>query len=231
MYGVVLMVAMAGGAETPALFNRGCNGCCGAVSYSCCGYSCHGGCTGKAPKMKHKSCHGCSGSSCHGCSGYSSCHGCSGYSSCHGCSGYSSCHGCSGYSSCQGAPVGCYGAPVVTYPVVPVTPVDPKPPVKGKIEKLKKPPVDNETISAPARITVTVPSDARLSIDGAMTVSTETTRVFESPILVGGKSYSYTFQAEFVRDGKNVVVTREVKVQAGSEITVSLENASVVASR
>ena len=70
-----------------------------------------------------------------------------------------------------------------------------------------------------------------MSIDGTMTVSTETTCDFESPILVGGKSYSYTFQAEFVGDGKEVVVTREVKVKAGTEVTVSLENSSVVASR
>src|ERR1700722_19846309 len=65
MYSVVLMVAMAGGAETPALFNNSCHGCCG---YSCSGYS----------------------YSCSGCCGYSSCHGCRGFSlfggkGCHGC--------------------------------------------------------------------------------------------------------------------------------------------------
>ena len=36
---------------------------------------------------------------------------------------------------------------------------------------------------------------------------------------------------EFVRDGKTVVVTREVSVKAGSNINVSLENATEVASR
>ena len=46
-----------------------------------------------------------------------------------------------------------------------------------------------------------------------------------------GKSYSYTFKAEFVRDGKNVVVTRNVEVKAGSDITVSLESETAVASR
>jgi uncharacterized protein (TIGR03000 family) len=104
---------------------------------------------------------------------------------------------------------------------------------KGKgVEKLKKPPVDNETSEpAPARITITVPSDARVSIDGTATVSTETTRTFESPILMTGKSYTYTFKAEFVRDGKNVVVSRNVQVKAGSDITVSLESETAIASR
>jgi len=119
----------------------------------------------------------------------------------------------------------------MTYPgtIVPEQKVMPK----GKeVEKLKKPPVSNETVeAAPARITITVPSDARVSIDGTATISTETTRTFESPILMTGKSYTYTFQAEFVRDGKNVVVTRNVQVKAGSDITVSLESESAVASR
>jgi len=220
MYGVVLMVAMTGGAETPALFKRG-GGCCGAATYSCSGYS-------------------CSGSSCYG-----SCTGGRGHKHkrSKGCCGYSS---CCGYTACYGAPVACYGsAPVACYGGAPVigggdygtpgviTPMPEDPKTKGKKpEKLKKPPVDNETVeAAPARITITVPSDARVSIDGAVTVSTETTRTFESPTLQVGKSYTYTFQAEFVRDGKEVVVTREVKVKAGSDISVSLENASEVASR
>jgi len=256
MYGVVLMVAMAGGAETPALFHKGCSG------YSCSGYSCSG--------------YSCSGYSCSGysCSGYSSCHGCRGghklfghkSKGCHGgCSGYVSCYGSSCYGSgyapsCYGsgyAPVGggcygssavvvpgaigggCYGAPMVApQGVIQPGVVHPEhkaaPPVKGKdAEKLKKPPVDNDETAeaAPARITITVPSDARVSIDGTMTVSTQTTRVFESPTLLPGKSYTYTFQAEFVRDGQNVVVTREVQVKAGSDVSVSLENATAVASR
>ncbi len=217
MYGVVLMMAMAGGAETPALFNRGCkgcSGCSGTVTYSCSSSSCYGGCKGH---RMHKA------KSCKGCCGYVTC------------CGYATCCGAPAVA-CYGAPaVGCYGSPVMSHPAPvishPGTPVGP--PVDGKkIEKLNKPPVDNETVeAAPARITITVPSDARVSIDGTMTTSTETTRTFESPILQNGKSYSYTFKAEFVRDGKEVVVTREVSVKAGTDVTVSLENPSVVASR
>ena len=219
MYGVVLMVAMAGGAESPALFNRGCgggSGCSGAVSHACGGHSCSGcsGCKGhRVHKSKHK---GCCGVPVVNCCGVP-------------------------VVGCCGAPVvGCYGAPVappmISHPPITIVPeeksIEPKKLPGKEVEKLKTKPkgVENET-AAPARITITVPSDAQVSIDGTATVSTETTRTFESPILMAGKSYTYTFQAEFVRDGQTVVVTREVKVQAGSEISVSFENASVVASR
>ena len=68
MYGVVLMMAMASGAETPTLFNKGskgCTGCTGTVVNSCTGHSCHGG---RAHKMKRSK-------SCSGCTGYVTCHG------------------------------------------------------------------------------------------------------------------------------------------------------------
>jgi len=117
--------------------------------------------------------------------------------------------------------------------MTPETPKNPETP-KKEVEKLKKAPADDETVqAAPALITISVPASARLLIDGAATVSTSETRVFASPALLAGKTYTYTFQAEFVQDGKNVVVTREVKVQAGSEINVSMLKAdnTAVASR
>jgi len=131
------------------------------------------------------------------------------------------------------APVyaGCHGGSVIIQGGQPG--VQPQPPApKKKIEKLKKGPAGEDETSDTALITITVPADARLLIDGAATVSTSETRTFESPILQVGKSYTYTFTAEFARDGKNVVVTRDVKVQAGAEINVSMNQAdAVVASR
>jgi len=254
MYGVVLMVAMTGGAETPALFRN--KGCSGNAAYACSGYSCSGyvassGCSGSGRKHGRKKSKGCSG-----CSGYvSSCYG--SYSG--GCYGSyapaASCYG--GYSGgyqggCYGsyapsvsyAPAGCYGSPVVTQPGPVITnpaPVVPMPSDKDKgnkgskeVEKLKKPPVggDNDANDdASARITITVPSDARVSINGTMTTTTDTTRVFEFPGLAEGTSVTYTFQAEFVRDGQNVVVTRDIEVKAGVSLEVSLENATAVAAR
>jgi len=262
MYGVVLMMAMTGGAETPALFgrNKGCSGCSGSVSYACGGYSscygsyssCYGGCSGGRTKhhKRSKSCGGCTGYatySCGGCTGYSSCYG--GYAPV-GCTGYVP-SGCSGFSSYPAAPaVGCYGSPVVVNPSVATPPVvvNPhpqvvNPPVEGKgieapkdggktpekIKKNPKPDSGEAEEAATALITVSVPAGAKLLIDGAVTASTEGTRVFESPVLVPGKSYVYTLEAEFVRDGKTVVVKREIKVAAGAEVNVSMEKEVVVA--
>ena len=120
---------------------------------------------------------------------------------------------------------GCVGgvaAPVISGPVVPTTPVTP--PVKGKSS------LDN---TAPATLFVSVPADARLSIDGAATTSTSTERVFVSPALSFGREYHYTLQAEFVRDGKVVKVSKEVAVKAGDETRVRFDagNATSVASR
>src|SRR5438046_1516147 len=82
MYGVVVLMALSSGAETPDLFNRGCNGCKGSSCHGCCGTVVSHGCS--------SSCHGCS-SSCHGCRGglfgrhkNKSCHGCNGCNGCHG---------------------------------------------------------------------------------------------------------------------------------------------------
>ncbi len=86
---------------------------------------------------------------------------------------------------------------------------------------------------APATIIVSLPADARLSIDDAPTTSTSERRVFVSPELNPGRQYHYTLKAEWNRDGKNVVVTKEVAVSAGNQTAVTLEAANVagVASR
>ena len=47
--------------------------------------------------------------------------------------------------------------------------------------------------------------------------------LFESPLLVGGKSYSYTFQAEFVRDGKSVVVTHIVGCRSRVRLPIAID--------
>jgi uncharacterized protein (TIGR03000 family) len=86
------------------------------------------------------------------------------------------------------------------------------------------------TNEAPARIVVSLPADANLTIDGTTTVSTSARRVFESPRLASGRTYSYTFQAQYTRDGRPVTVSRNVRITAGAEVNVSMfENTSVAA--
>jgi uncharacterized protein (TIGR03000 family) len=208
MYSVVLMMALTSGAETPVLFKRGCSGCSGACagsSYGSCSGSCHGGRRKLFGGRKH-GCHGCNG----GCSGYSSC-----------CGAVASCSG-----ACYGAGAGCGGvAPMVAPPPV-------KPPVKPP-EKVKKPPEEKEeTLApAPATILVSLPAEAKLTVDGVATTSTSASRSFVTPVLENGKTYFYTLKAEIVREGKAVTVAKQVEVRAGEASQVSFEIAESVASK
>jgi uncharacterized protein (TIGR03000 family) len=77
--------------------------------------------------------------------------------------------------------------------------------------------------AAPATIVVSLPAEAKLTIDDAATQSTSATRVFASPALETGKEYYYTLKAEVVRDGKTVPVTKRIAVRAGEETRVTLD--------
>lgn len=76
---------------------------------------------------------------------------------------------------------------------------------------------------SPATIVVTLPADARLTVDGRATKSTSGLRQFVTPPLRPGKKYSYTFKAEFVRQGHTITVARKVPVRAGRQTAVSLD--------
>jgi uncharacterized protein (TIGR03000 family) len=83
-------------------------------------------------------------------------------------------------------------------------------------------PVVAEIAEAPATLVVSLPADARLTIDGDATSSTSDVRVFTSPALESGRDFSYTLKAEIVRDGTTQSVTRTVTVRAGEETRVTL---------
>jgi uncharacterized protein (TIGR03000 family) len=82
---------------------------------------------------------------------------------------------------------------------------------------------------APAVIVVTLPEDATLTIDGAATASTSSSRTFVSPELQAGKDYHYDLKATVKRDGKSVVLEKRVTVQAGitTPVTLSLPESGV----
>jgi uncharacterized protein (TIGR03000 family) len=86
--------------------------------------------------------------------------------------------------------------------------------------------------AAPARLVVTLPADARLTIDDTPTSSQSSTRVFVSPSLQPGVEYAYTLKAEVVRGGQRVTTTKRISVRAGEETRVQLDlPASGVAQR
>jgi uncharacterized protein (TIGR03000 family) len=80
----------------------------------------------------------------------------------------------------------------------------------------------------PATIRVRLPGDAKLTIDGAATQSTAADRWFITPPLEQGKTFHYTFRAEFVRGDKTITVTEQVPVRAGRETAVSLNYPEVL---
>lgn len=57
--------------------------------------------------------------------------------------------------------------------------------------------------------------DAQVWVDGAETSSRGMTRVFESPELKPGKTYTYTVRASWTRAGQSVTEERKVGVVAG----------------
>jgi len=68
---------------------------------------------------------------------------------------------------------------------------------------------------ASARITVRLPADAKLWVDGRPTKRTGAVREFVTPpVLRAGFTYRYTFRAEWAEDGRAVVRERPVAVRA-----------------
>ena len=74
----------------------------------------------------------------------------------------------------------------------------------------------------PATIRVELPEDARLTFDGASTVSTGASRLFVSPLLARGKEFSYTLRAKRMQGDKAVFASKTITVRAGKETQVDL---------
>ena len=74
-----------------------------------------------------------------------------------------------------------------------------------------------------ARIRILVPAGARGWVDNQETMQTGTDRSFDSPPLTPGKEYTYNVTARWTcPDGKEVVKTRQVDVQANAAVSVDL---------
>ncbi len=210
MYSMVVMMAMSTSPEAVAcgkLFNKGCTGCYGS---SCTGYV-----------VTSTSCTGCyGGTSCHGTKLKLFGGGCTGgglfsgfkAKGCHGCTG---CTGYVPYTGCTGG-MGCTGGVIVS-----------PPPVVVPAPKKEMPKAEPKATSAPATITLMVPADAKVTIDGTATTSTSSVRLFTTPELPYGNVYSYTFTAEVVRDGKVFTTSKQVAVTPGETAKVELNPGTV----
>src|SRR5262245_18379136 len=152
---------------------------------------------------------GCRGGWGGGCHGGGGCYGGGYMGGCHG--GYAG--GCHGGGGCYGGGYGggCHGCGGGY--VMPTSPMPMPMPEGGK----------KTAAPAPATIVVTLPADAKLTIDDYATTATSGRRTFVSPALDPGKDYVYTLKADVMRDNKPVTVTREARVRAGETTTVSMD--------
>ena len=218
MYSLRLMATLTTPATTIDSHKNRCSGCYGSCSCSCYGgcngSSCSGRCSGCFGSRSRSSCSGCYGSSCYGSACYgSSCYGsaCTG-SSCSGCYGSAyyytgscwgghSCYGCSG-SSCAGST----GAHTSAYP-------------PSYEHNPAAPAVTFNTTAAPARVSISLPADAKLYVDGQLTRTLDKSfRTFATPDLENGQEYRYVMKAEVVRNGVVQSETKTVVVKAGAEV-------------
>lgn len=80
---------------------------------------------------------------------------------------------------------------------------------------------------APAHITVHLPADARLTIQGIDCPLTSETRTIDTPELVPGKEYAYVLKAEVQRNGRTVAQSQNVTFRSGESVVVSFEDLGV----
>lgn len=207
MYGMILMAAMATGAEAPDFRCHGRNNTAGC--HGGCYGTCYGSCIGAYYGTYYGSCFGCYGSG-YGCCGVSSlgCHGgygLVGYATygCHGCYGCYGCYGCTGYAPGYTPSLIVPGAPTM-------------PPAGGDVLPAPKPSGSSEANVVPrAKLVVELPADANLYIDDQLMKTTSERRTFNTPVLDKGQTYYYELKAEVMRDGKAVTQTRRVTLRAG----------------
>lgn len=202
----------------------GCWGCCGGCWGGCCGgcygcYGCCGGCWGGCYGGCYGCCGGCCGGGwgCWGVGGYGSCYGC--WGTCYGCHGCYGCYGC--YGTCYGG-VAVAVAPAVVAPVgvapagtvVPAAPAQPTLPAQPQKDDDKSAALGNA-----AAVVLKAPINVQLSVEGRAIPRTASEETFRTPALEPGYSYTYTFKARVLRNGKAVSYTKEVKVRAGQVST------------
>jgi uncharacterized protein (TIGR03000 family) len=104
--------------------------------------------------------------------------------------------------------------------------------VRMVLEELRK--KKSESASAPsnvARVTVKLPTEARLFIDNSRCPLTSGTRTFNTPTLEPGRQYFYTLRMEVDRDGQTVTENRRVILAAGQRVEVDFNTPVTAAQR
>lgn len=237
MYSMVLLAALTTSVDMPERGRRGgCHGCNGG----CYGGMAWGGCYGGGGGY-YGGCYGMSwggwGGGCYGSGygGWGSCYG-SGYGRWGGCygSGWGGGYGGSGWGGGYGGYVMGGVSPAFNAYVYPPTNSNYSLTLEEVNGAMLNPGITQSFYNNPglgnsaneATIIVHVPADASLTIDGQPTQSRSSTRIFHSPPLEQGKTYTYTLRAEINRNGQPTNTQTTIDVRAGrrSEVTLSFDN-------
>jgi uncharacterized protein (TIGR03000 family) len=174
-----------------------------------CSGSCTGSCTGSGCTGRSLSCNGCTGST-------------PSYSCCGGSVARASCFGSMpGYPVEMGSP---YATPIPAYfgSIVPGIPI--LDPVRVDASYKNMIPAPGATITQRATVTIRLPADARLSVDGLPLELTGAERVFTTPELPLGRDFAYGFKVEYERNGRTLSESQKVTVTAGKTSTVTFDD-------
>jgi uncharacterized protein (TIGR03000 family) len=82
-----------------------------------------------------------------------------------------------------------------------------------------------------ANIKFVLPADAKLYVDGKLTVGTGSERTFYTPPLAAGQQFFYDVKVETTVAGKPVVEEKKVIVTAGANVTEKFGSGAAVAGR
>lgn len=101
-------------------------------------------------------------------------------------------------------------------------------PVEPAVEGDAAAPVSAQVPADGALITVNVPSDAQVFVNGRATKSTGEVRRFLSKGLLPGQRYTYQVKAEMTRDGRTVSHTKTVHLTGGRQAELAFDAQTVV---
>jgi uncharacterized protein (TIGR03000 family) len=105
------------------------------------------------------------------------------------------------------------------------------PPAEVKPEQKKKTDAKSSTSTdGIARITVELPVDAKLTVDGVACPLTTSKRVLETPKLQAGQTYYYTLEAQVVRNGETIAESRRVVFESDKNVRVDFTKLGTIQS-
>lgn len=85
------------------------------------------------------------------------------------------------------------------------------------VEKAASPLLQGDKV---AHITIEVPADAQVWLDGQPTKQDGATRRFVTPELTKGENYTYTVRVRWLEDGRQVEQSKQVIVFSGAEVNI-----------